>query len=252
VGQARPRAERTRSPNEAYPSAAADPCAGSLPYIRKLSIEEKCFKLGILVNPSLFFSGVSGACHSARVAIDGAQSTGKTTVFHHLRNTLPGRTKFIPEASREVAGRFGVVGASDWPGLIADQRRLREFFEAEEAFQRLAEGGCGAFVVDSSLYLIRAYREYFGVPPLPGECGEFTYDLILYCPAIQCGVEDGFRFLAGRADVDRLCRDTLRRCHRGQLIELPPDESRLLRAEEAVLGCLKRWGQGGVVGNGAL
>jgi len=252
VGQGRPRAERTSSPKEVSPSAAADPCAGSLPCTRELSIEEKCSKLGILVNSSTFFSGVPRACHRARVAIDGAQCTGKTTVFQHLRSTLPGRTKFIPETSREVAGQFGVVGASDWPGLIADQRRLREFFEAEEAFQRLAEGGCGAFVVDSSLYLIRAYREYFGVPPLPGECGEFAYDLILYCPAVRCGVEDGFRFLAGRADVDQLCRDTLRRCHRGQLIELPADESRFLRAEEAVLGCLEQWGQGGVVGNGAL
>ena len=121
------------------------------------------------MNSSTFLSDVSGACHGARVAIDGAQSTGKTTLFDQLRSTLSDRARFIPEASREVAGRFGVVGTADWAGLIADQSRLREFFEAEEEYQRLAEGGGGSFVVDSSIYQIRAYREYFGVLPLPGE-----------------------------------------------------------------------------------
>jgi hypothetical protein len=150
-----------------------------------------------------------------------------------------------------VAAQFGVLVASDWPRLLADQQRLREFFDAEREWQRSAERGCKAFVVDSSLYLIWAYREYFDALPRLDERVETTYDLILYCPIFQTGVEDGFRFLSGRAEVDRLCRETLRRCHRGQLVELPPDESRLLRAEQAVLGCFERRKQEGTVGNGA-
>jgi nicotinamide riboside kinase len=186
------------------------------------------------------------------VAIDGAQSTGKTTVFNHLHQNISGRVTFIPEASRILAEQFGVLGASDWPHLLADQRRLLEFFDAEEAWQISAELRSKAFVVDSSLYLIRAYREYFKALPSDGERVEPRYDLILYCPVVQLGAEDGFRFLQGRTEIDRLCRDILHRCHGGQLIELPPDESRFRQAEEAVLGCFERRHQEGTVDNGTL
>ena len=175
-------------------------------------------------------------------SIDGAQSTGKTTLFNHLRQQFADLATFIPEASRTVAERFGVHTMGDWPRLLADAQQLQRFFEAEESWQKTAESQSSTFIADSSLHLIQAYRQYFGAAAR-SDATKPRYDLILYCPATTGGVGDNFRFLQGRADIDRICRGILSRDHDGQLLELPVNLSRLSQAEHLVGDLLRLRGK---------
>jgi hypothetical protein len=67
-----------------------------------------------------------------RISVDGAQSTGKTTLVEYLKGFYKDHFVYIPEASREIAPSFGVHNSLDWAELIRDPERLRCFFDREE------------------------------------------------------------------------------------------------------------------------
>ncbi|MDZ4802001.1 MAG: AAA family ATPase [Bryobacteraceae bacterium] len=172
-----------------------------------------------------------------RIAIDGAQSTGKTTLHQTLKQCLSGLLSFIPEASRVLASSFGIRAAEDWPTLLSDHKRLSEFFDAEERWLIEVEDANCRFIVDSSLMLIAAYRSYFDCSAGCDLLRERSYDLILYCPVSSDAINDGFRFNHGRTEVDELYRSVVRTHHQGMFVELPFDHNRARVAERAVLDC---------------
>jgi nicotinamide riboside kinase len=175
-----------------------------------------------------------------RIAIDGAQSTGKTTVFNHLRNAFRSAATFIPEASRKIALDFGVAQTSDWPELLSNPSRLREFFDAEEKWQRSAEDASDMFVADSSLLLVQAYRCHFEQDYRFHCTFGSRYDVILYCPLSEGGVSDGFRFLDGRPAVAKAYEAIVLEQFHGDFIELPFGPSRLQTAELLIQHLLQK------------
>jgi nicotinamide riboside kinase len=163
-----------------------------------------------------------------RVAIDGAQSTGKTTLWRQLREHYGTQLDFIPEVSREIAPRFGIISVTDWPVLLADRVRLLAFFKAEEEWLMKQERS-SRFLTDSSLYAIQAYRSVFHLP-INRAILEFPrYDLLLYCALASQFSPDGFRFLEHREHVDAAYRQIVGACCKQTLVELP-SERRLDRA----------------------
>jgi|HubBroStandDraft_4_1064222.scaffolds.fasta_scaffold142261_2 nicotinamide riboside kinase len=163
-----------------------------------------------------------------RVAIDGAQSTGKTTLWQQLREHYGSYLQFIPEASREIAPGFGIASATDWSVLLANPLRLQAFFEAEE--QWLVRQECpDRFVTDSSLYLIQAYRRVFNLPVNETLLESTRYDLLLYCTLVSPPSEDGFRFLGRREQIDATYRNIVGGWCKPAFIELP-SEARLQSA----------------------
>ncbi len=172
----------------------------------------------------------------ARIAIDGSQCTGKTTLYRQLSSThLNVRYKFIPEASRQIAPKFGVLTSRDWPNLLNDKVKLREFFEAEESWQFQQEENITYFVIDSSFYLIAAYRMFFGIEVDFSLLSLKRYDLILYCPMDCCEpLEDSFRFITGREDVDKKYQEIISRCYSGKLVTLPGGSERMTLALETI------------------
>lgn len=164
-----------------------------------------------------------------RVAIDGAQATGKTTLLRQLQAHFGPRLTYIEEASRVIAPEFGVIAKDDWPKLLTNAERLQRFFEREEEWLSCQEEMSGRFVVDSSVYMVHAYRTLFGA--LAGvHLRNQRYDLVLYCPLIGEGQLDGFRFLEGRDAVDRIYRTVVASHFDGEFIELPAGEQRLQAA----------------------
>ncbi|NOS70154.1 MAG: ATP-binding protein [Verrucomicrobia bacterium] len=171
--------------------------------------------------------------HLLRIAIDGAQSTGKTTLWSQLQDRYGNQFSFVPEASRHIAKRFAVNTATDWQPLLANKDRLRSFFEQEEEWQVEQEIKV-PFIADSSLFLIQAYRITFGVPTNDSVLSTAKYDLVLYCPPVSNFVADGFRFETQRDRVDQAYREITRSYFRGRLVELPTNGARLEQAVAAI------------------
>jgi len=140
--------------------------------------------------------------HDLRIAIDGAQSTGKTTLWEQLRDHYGPKLRFIPEAARRIAAQFGVFNDQDWPSLVSDVPRLSAFFNVEEEWQMNQELCGGRFVTDSSLYLIQAYRVAFGIAINETVLRQTRYDIVFYCPVANAFKADGFRFVAHREEID--------------------------------------------------
>src|SRR5262245_27232761 len=137
-----------------------------------------------------------------RIAIDGVQSTGKTTLLDELRVTFGNRASYVAEAARILAPSFGVHHASDWAKLISSPERLHNFFRAELAWLRESTVSDGIVIVDSSEYLVCAYAAVLLSDARFGAILESTrYDLILYCPTSVLPVEDNFRFLNHRTTI---------------------------------------------------
>jgi nicotinamide riboside kinase len=174
-----------------------------------------------------------------KIAIDGAQSTGKTTLLKELASYFGSRFAYIPEASRIVAGRFGVHASSDWNELFSKKELLNEFFFEELRWQREQESQAESFIVDSSLLLVAAYRLLFGIHEAQEEFVTEPYDLILYCPVLDPGIEDGFRFLSKRQDLDSIYRQLISEYHPSSFLELPPGEARLQAATAAVENAMR-------------
>lgn len=167
-----------------------------------------------------------------RIAIDGAQSTGKTTLAAALQLELGPRMRLIPDAARAVALASGVATASDWEGLLADRHRLELFFGLEETWQASQEARPGSFVADGSRALIAAYRAWLDCAP-PRLVGPL-YDLVLYCGIDIPFVEDGFRFSRGRVEVDALYRARYAATAASRFVCVPPGAGRLPAAMAAV------------------
>lgn len=163
-----------------------------------------------------------------RVAIDGAQSTGKTTLWRQLRDHYDTKLDFIPEVSREIAPAFGIINVTDWPVLLADRVRLLAFFEAEEKWLMKQERS-SRFVTDSSLYAIQAYRRVFHFP-INKPILEFPrYDLLFFCALASPFSPDGFRFSEHRERIDAAYRQIVGTRCKEALVVLPA-ERRLDRA----------------------
>jgi nicotinamide riboside kinase len=161
--------------------------------------------------------------YSLRVAIDGAQSTGKTTLWEQLQDRYSCKLVFIPEASRQIAPRFGIRGAPDWPALVSDMLRLGTFFAAEEEWQLNQELCDVGFVSDSSLYLIQAYRLAFGLPVNEVVLKHARYDVLFHCPVANSFRPDGFRFLARREEIDAAYTRIVSERFAGHVVKLPPN-----------------------------
>jgi nicotinamide riboside kinase len=175
-----------------------------------------------------------------KIAIDGAQCTGKTTLFEQLQQTQLSETfRFIPEASRSVAEEFGIRSTTDWPLLLSDHERLGQFFLREERWLATESGVLERFIVDSSYYLIQAYKchtlgQKFDLPSTAPE-----YDLILYCPCTNDFQDDGFRFSTGRDGVDRAYRDAMSTIRATRVVELPVGVARKQIALDAIADVIR-------------
>lgn len=170
-----------------------------------------------------------------KIAIDGPQSTGKTTLFYDLQSVLGSDYDFIPEAARIIAPIFSIAVPSDWSALLNDRARLAEYFRDEERWLTERQSRSSDYVVDSSLLLIAAYRIRCGIPINTRILSGTAYDLILYCsPEDVLAEDDGFRFLSGRADVDRVYHELQRTFHRGPIVPLPGGPSRQAIALAAI------------------
>jgi nicotinamide riboside kinase len=167
-----------------------------------------------------------------RIAIDGAQSSGKTTLWTQLEQLYATDFVFIPEAARQVAPSFGVEAAGDWSRLLGDKNRLEAFFCAEEKWQ--GEQECRErFISDSSLYLIQAYRRVFGLQQNERVLQQTRYDLVFYCGINLPVSDDGFRFVKCRDEVDLVYRELLASRFLGLVVELKA-EQRLRHAVAAI------------------
>lgn len=166
-----------------------------------------------------------------RIAVDGAQSTGKTTLVGKLAERYGDGFSYLDEAAIVVAPQFSVQREDDWAPLIRSPGRLQAFFDAEERAQRANERSARSFVADGSRLLIWAYRQHFLAPtPIPAP----TYDLILFCGIESEFTSDGFRFAGGREAVDRLYRASVFGVLSERLVELPAWEMRYEAAFVAV------------------
>jgi nicotinamide riboside kinase len=165
-----------------------------------------------------------------RVAIDGAQSTGKTTLWRQLKEHYGAKLLFIAEAAREIAPAFGVFEANHWSPLLSNTSRLAAFFAAEEEWQvRQEQTASGGFVSDSSLFLIQAYRATFGLPLNEVVLKQAHYNALFHCATTNSFTPDGFRFIARRQEIEHAYRQIAKQRIPGIVIELPA-QNRLDRA----------------------
>jgi nicotinamide riboside kinase len=164
-----------------------------------------------------------------RIAIDGAQSTGKSTLLQALFPTFHKRLTFITEASREIAPRFSIECERDWHRLLGNKKLLEEFFAAEEQWQADQQAAAReGFVIDSSLMLTWAYRRHFLCEDPADSRFTGQYDLVLYCPpGAALSRVDGFRFLTGREAIDMRYREIVKRVLEGVMVTLPIGVERL-------------------------
>jgi nicotinamide riboside kinase len=169
----------------------------------------------------------SPATERLRIGIDGAQGTGKTSLVAALREHYGGRFEYIPEAARIIGPVFGVHVAADWPALLADKERLEAFFDAEETWVTARERAAGSFIIDSSLWLVAAYRAFFACREGVRAAASQTYDLLLCCGLSSPVVDDGFRFAEGQSEVDARYRRLLGQSFQGTTVFLPSGESRV-------------------------
>lgn len=167
-----------------------------------------------------------------RVAVDGVASTGKTTLVNQLRDLFP-QFKIVEEASRVIAPRFDVRTEADWQHLLKDLPKLELFFSAEEAWLQSNEDRQERTLIDSSMFLISAYRRAFGCKFDPSLAIARNYTLILYCP-LNVGVCDGFRFLDGRDELDTHYRQIISQHFQGEFRPLPHGNFRLHFAADCI------------------
>src|SRR5690349_17048047 len=168
------------------------------------------------------------------IAIDGAQSTGKTTLFEQLRAYYASGFFFSEEPARVIAPLFEVATSADWSGLLTNTAQLSRFFDEEERIRIECQATHRDIVEDSSLYLIAAYRLTFDVPHDAQLLHGAPYDLIMYCP-LDVEIEaDGFRFLERRETVDTMYRHLVSQHHHGRFVELPCGDARLDAARAAI------------------
>ena len=127
-----------------------------------------------------------------KVAIDGAQSVGKSTLYQHMKSFLA-NWYFIPEIVRGVSPKYGLNSRKDWEKLISDKNKYTEFMrmiiERQFFFERDSN-----LVVDSSIYRVVAYANVAGLNVFDEYLTQVKYDLIIYCPIEFSFIEDGFRF----------------------------------------------------------
>lgn len=163
-----------------------------------------------------------------RIAIDGAQSTGKTTLYETLQSHFEHSIHFIPEAAREIAPNFGVTCSSDWKYLIANKYLLKSFFEQELKWQlRKQQSAPRSFICDSSIYLIETYYRVFHGSQFRVEFPRCNYTLILYCSVDAEYIDDGFRFHEKRQQVAATYLRIVELKHQGSMIKLPNGKTRV-------------------------
>jgi predicted ATPase len=165
-----------------------------------------------------------------RVAIDGTQSTGKTTLFTALREENLTGFAFLDEAARKLAPRLGINVTEDWVALFGSPSRHLEFLRELYQYQSSVESGAAQFVADGSLYKILAYGLVFGfaVDDITASTSEISYDLIIYCPSNIAFQDDGFRYQEKRDQLAERLESLHQRFHRGMLIVARgPTEERL-------------------------
>jgi nicotinamide riboside kinase len=155
-----------------------------------------------------------------RVAIDGTQSTGKTTLLTALREKNLAGFAFLDEAARQLAPRLGINLTQDWAALFESPSRHLGFLRDLYQYQSSLEKGAGQFIVDGSLYKILAYASVFGfsLDEVAANISEISYDLIVYCPPNVAFLGDGFRYEEKRTEVAEELESLYTRFYRGSLI----------------------------------
>jgi nicotinamide riboside kinase len=165
-----------------------------------------------------------------RIAIDGASSSGKTTLLNELRPLLGPKVQCIEEASRFVAPRHGVAGPADWLRLIDEKDRLVEFFADIEDWQSRSEEH-PHFVVDSSMLIHYCYRRVFrSINTLDLAKRVSRYDLVLYCEIGPVAQQDDFRTLHGREEFLQIYEGEVKPALADKLVALPWNSARALTA----------------------
>lgn len=174
-----------------------------------------------------------------RIAIDGVQSTGKTTLFEALRKRNITGLSCIPEAARVTAPSMGITSPETWNRVLTNRDLTLEFFSRLKRWQEEQERSAESFIVDSSFFIHQAYKEYFGVSGI--DFLDRTYDLILFLPTIGMPFrEDGFRFSTGREEVEQLYLTIINSSHSGEFVKLPFGRDRFFAAEREILARLRR------------
>jgi hypothetical protein len=88
--------------------------------------------------------------NAMRIAIDGTQSTGKTTLLTALREEHLGDFVFLDEAARRLAPHVGISVTKDWAALFESPSRHLEFLRRLFAYQSSLEAEARHFMVDGS------------------------------------------------------------------------------------------------------
>jgi nicotinamide riboside kinase len=155
-----------------------------------------------------------------RVAIDGTQSTGKTTLLTALREEHLGDFIFLNEAARRLAPQVGISVTEDWAALFESPSRHLEFLRRLFAYQSSLEAEARHFMVDGSLYKILAYALTFGfaVDDVTASTNEISYDLIVYCPPNIAFQDDGFRYQENRDELAARLEQLYDRLYGGRLM----------------------------------
>ena len=157
-----------------------------------------------------------------RIAIDGSQSTGKTTAFEQIKSLLYGNRDmhFIEETAGVVAKhKMNIKTDRDWEILLNDRERYKLFVSLLVAKQ-IEEETAISFISDSSLYRIYAYAMENGVNVTDAELSKVKYDLVLYCPIEFEFVHNEFRSIHLRENVDERLLSLIRKYHKGKFLEI--------------------------------
>jgi nicotinamide riboside kinase len=155
-----------------------------------------------------------------RVAIDGTQSTGKTTLFTALRQENLTGFAFLDEAARKLGPRLGIKITQDWVALFGSPSRHLDFLRELYQYQSSLENSACRFITDGSLYKILAYASVFGfaLDDVSPNIRDILYDLIVYCPPNVAFQGDGFRYEEKRTELAEELQSLHARFYRGALI----------------------------------
>jgi len=175
-----------------------------------------------------------------KIAIDGAESTGKTSLLDGLdRKAYQGYT-FISEVGSKIAcSLYGVSSPSDWESLFANSDRYyrfcRDILSAQQTAERNSQEN---YFIDSSIYRLYAYAFINGIRMDASLLKSFYYDIVFFCPIEFDPIEDGFRTTSLRAQVDSTLRSLLDEYHKGEIIYLTGSLSKRLKSiNRRVLKC---------------
>jgi len=98
-----------------------------------------------------------------------------------------------------------------------------------------------SFILDSSYYVIQAYKSWLLGQKLRVTDQSPKYDLILYCARSKPPESDGFRFLFGQEQVDDTYREALPILPVRRFVELPEQpEPRLSVAVDEIRLAISR------------